>query len=243
MGKNDGAFYVYILYKDIDFFLPFYVGKGKGRRITEHNAEVINNRCKNNIKGKYIKAALSDHGYVPRKIVWCGHSEDDAFSEERRQIALYGRVDLGTGCLSNLTDGGEGVSGRTGELHSRFGAEVSAETRAKISSANKGRSSPNKGVRASDELRAKMSASAKARVAREITEGEWGYQMRGKTHSTKTRAAMSASHTGKKHRPVSDVARENLRNARLGKKASDSARMAMSDAGKRRWAKIKAEIS
>jgi hypothetical protein len=29
-----------------------------------------------------------------------------------RLIAFYGRIDNGTGCLRNLTDGGEGVTGR-----------------------------------------------------------------------------------------------------------------------------------
>ena len=36
-------------------------------------------------------------------------TEAEAFDEEKRLIALYGRKDLGMGPLCNLTDGGEGA--------------------------------------------------------------------------------------------------------------------------------------
>jgi hypothetical protein len=39
-------------------------------------------------------------------------SECSAWEEEKRLISLYGRIDRKTGCLRNLTDGGEGPSGR-----------------------------------------------------------------------------------------------------------------------------------
>jgi hypothetical protein len=42
-----------------------------------------------------------------------GLPEDLAFDYEKRLILFYGRKDLGTGLLKNMTDGGEGVSGYT----------------------------------------------------------------------------------------------------------------------------------
>ena len=54
-------------------------------------------------------------------------SEDEAFDLEIKLIAEYGRKDLGTGCLLNFTDGGEGLS------------NPSKETREKISQANIGK--------------------------------------------------------------------------------------------------------
>jgi hypothetical protein len=66
-------------------------------------------------------------------------SEADAFAAEKFLIAYYGRKDLGTGCLRNLTDGGEGSVGavRTEEFRrkvsdARKGVTLSEETCRKI---------------------------------------------------------------------------------------------------------------
>lgn len=60
------------------------------------------------------------------------------------------KIDLGTGILRNLTDGGEGSSGCKRKCHT-------PETRAKISKALSGRTSPNFGKTATPETRANMS--------------------------------------------------------------------------------------
>lgn len=74
---------------------PYYIGKGHGRRaFTKHgNVPLPNDKSKIVI--------LSD-----------GLSEATAHAEEKRLIALHGRIDMGTGCLRNRTDGGEGQCGR-----------------------------------------------------------------------------------------------------------------------------------
>lgn len=59
-------------------------------------------------------------------------SEADAFQAEMLNIYLYGRIDQGTGCLRNRTDGGEGITYWTGK-------NLYKETKAKISLANKGK--------------------------------------------------------------------------------------------------------
>ena len=68
-------------------------------------------------------------------------TEEEAFALEQYCIALYGRVDLGTGILRNLTNGGEGMSG----------FDVPVETRRRISAGNKGK-------KLSDEHKRKISA-------------------------------------------------------------------------------------
>lgn len=44
-------------------------------------------------------------------IVYDSLTEQDAFQKESSLIAHYGRRDTGTGCLMNMSDGGEGNSG------------------------------------------------------------------------------------------------------------------------------------
>ena len=73
---------------------PYYIGKGKKNRATsgKHYVPIPSN--KSNIR--FIKENLS---------------EDDAFMWEVFWIVEFGRIDLGTGCLRNLTDGGDGPTG------------------------------------------------------------------------------------------------------------------------------------
>jgi hypothetical protein len=86
----------------------YYIGKGTGRR------------------------AYEEHAIHPPKdrsrivILSNDLSESDAFQLEKDLIRQYGRIDLGTGCLHNLTDGGEGWSGlvRTPEHSSKISQKL-----------------------------------------------------------------------------------------------------------------------
>jgi hypothetical protein len=83
----------------------------------------------------------------PRILIQEFPSEEDAFEAEKFLIAYYGRIDLGTGCLRNLTDGGEGTSNPDEETRrkireARAKQTFSDETRRKISISGKGRKYP-----------------------------------------------------------------------------------------------------
>jgi len=85
-------------------------------------------------------------------------SEELAFEGEKMLIAYYGRIDQETGCLRNLTDGGEGIVGKSEEQRRKIGEaqrgkRVSEETRRKQSEAARRR--PH--LRASEETRRKIS--------------------------------------------------------------------------------------
>ena len=130
-------FYTYI-YRDprpTKMRQPVYVGKGQGRRAWQHwEKRRYHNTAFNN-----FLTLLRREGLEPIiEIVQDGLEEAEAFFEEIRLIALYGRRDLKTGSLFNLTDGGEGFAGavRTESWRARMSAAMSTEAQVLRSSTN-----------------------------------------------------------------------------------------------------------
>lgn len=92
---------------------PYYVGKGQGRRWRDTHSVAVPPKD----RVRFVAEGLS---------------ESDAFALEKTLILKYGRIDLGTGILRNLTSGGEG-------------ATPGPETRQKLSDAKKGKKPNNYG--------------------------------------------------------------------------------------------------
>jgi hypothetical protein len=123
-------FYTYLWLREDG--TPYYVGKGKGNRGFTS-------------KGHGVHRPISKDHIVLHPV----ESESEAFETEIALIWYYGRKDNGTGCLRNLTDGGEGTSGKPKESRERIskalkgnkhglGHKHTAEVRAVISEARKG---------------------------------------------------------------------------------------------------------
>jgi hypothetical protein len=122
MAKQYNDYYTYAYLREDR--TPYYIGKGRGKRIYSKNRSIKAPKDKSLIL--YLKKNLT---------------EAEAFKHEVYMIYVLGRKDLGTGILRNRTDGGEGASG----------AVISEETKKKISVANTGENNPQYGVPKTDE--------------------------------------------------------------------------------------------
>lgn len=86
-------FYVYVFLRE-DRYTPYYVGKGSGKR------------CYSN---RRVIPRPQDEGRIVK--VKEGLTEEESLNLERTLILFWGRKDIGTGILHNLSDGGDGTSG------------------------------------------------------------------------------------------------------------------------------------
>jgi hypothetical protein len=99
---------------------PFYIGIGS----SEYYNRAYRNKNRTDlwkrisVKGGYEVEILLDN------LTW-----DEACEKEKEFISLYGRIDLKTGCLANMTDGGDGA----------INAIISKEHREKVAEANRKR--------------------------------------------------------------------------------------------------------
>jgi hypothetical protein len=105
---------------------PRYVGKGTGKRAF--------------IRGSHHLRPPKDKSLI---LIFPAATEAEAIASEIVMIDLFGRKDLGTGCLRNFTDGGDGVSGL---VHSE-------DAKRRMSVGHKGRPSWNKGIQPSESTR------------------------------------------------------------------------------------------
>lgn len=136
-------YYVYE-YIDPNTNKPFYIGKGKGDRFLHHIKRLRD--TDNPHKTNKIKKLLHEGTPPIINIIQSGLTESEAFNLENVLIIKLGRVNIKTGILLNLSDGGEGQSGWIpndnyrkkmsnsvkGDKNGMFGKKHTEETKEKI---------------------------------------------------------------------------------------------------------------
>ena len=173
-------YYVYAYLREKDL-TPYYIGKGsKNRAFENHNVKVP----KDPIRIIFLQQNLLEY---------------DAFRLEIAYIKLFGRKDLGSGILRNITNGGEGIAGYR---HTN-------EAKVKISKSSIGREGPWKGKTRSEKTKLKMSLSQAARVRdvdvnSNISKAKKGIPVNlGKTY--KTRVDKGSARSSMKGKPWSEA--------------------------------------
>lgn len=122
-------YYIYS-YSEFENDLPFYIGKGTGNRKNSHLLPCKYLTINTHFYHKLRK--ILDSGLFPIiKILYQNLENIEAKRLERELILKYGRLDLGTGCLTNHTSGGDGCQ------------DISDETRFKMQNAQKGKIIPS----------------------------------------------------------------------------------------------------
>ena len=188
---------------------PYYIGKGTGKRIYSKQRSIKPPKDKSRII--FLKKNLT---------------EEEAFKHEIYMIDVFGRKDLGTGILYNMTDGGEGSSG----------CIPSEESRRKMSEAHKGENHHMYGKTASEETRKKMSESKKGKTLSEESRRKMSDARKGKTHTEETRRKISEANKDKNHpnygKTLSEETKRKMGDARKGRTHSEETKRKLSEAKK-----------
>lgn len=222
-----------------------YVGKSTvpERRYEEH---IVDRR--HSYKSHWIHSLLQQN-LKPLCVILETLEANDGWQRREKYWIAYGHEQGWP--LTNLTDGGDGVCGRTGWRHTeetkrkigdanrgRKLPPISEETRQRLSKAGMGRDVSKEtrqrisktliGHSVSEEARCKISKANTGRVFSEEYKRRMSEILTGRVFSEEHRCNISEA--AKNRPPMSKETKQKIREANLGKKHSDETRRKMSEA-------------
>lgn len=154
---EEAKWYIY-RHRRLDTNEIFYIGLGSSK----YYARAVTKYSRNILWTNIISKTEYSIEILVEKL-----TKEDAKELEMFLIELYGRRDLGTGCLANFTNGGDGISGLSEEGRQRKIDKMSGENNHNFG--KKGEESIHYGVKRSKETGDRIS---KANIGREGIKGE-----------------------------------------------------------------------
>ena len=178
-------YYVYVL-SDPETGVPFYVGKGTGRRAWRHETDVrLHGAHWNPMVLSEIKRIHKNGDSVKVDFISSNLLHEEAKVLEIETIAKIGRRNQNTGPLANLTDGGEGTVGRI--------FNHSEKTKEQIRKSMTGKTN-------SEESNAKRRKSMTGRYVGRVMSEDWcakiGKSCKGQERSPEFKKHLSVIRTG-----------------------------------------------
>lgn len=211
-------FYVYIYRDPSNNDMPIYVGKGNGRRAYAHLNRTDNGPLPNKLN------KMKQLGIEPIIEIIPALAEWHAFFMEECLVSMFGRKNNGTGILLNLTDGGEGVSGRVVSPEARIAHSKKIAGKTHTDATKLKMSKAKQGVAKTKEHKANQAAAMKGKKPAKTTIDAVKLANTGRTHTVEQKLLMS---TLAKKRGRSDQHAANLTASHVGKTRSEETKQKM----------------
>lgn len=203
-------YYVYLLLDPTNFYLPFYIGKGKDGRCEKH---LIENLQQSDNKRKHYKICqIRNKGFEPKILIWQDNMyESDAYDLEEELIKKFGRKKIDPdGILTNLCMGNR----PPGFIY----CQDQEAFRKKISLKMTGENNPFYGKTHSDETKRIIGEKSKQKIYTNEYRKKISDAMIGREMTDEHKSNISASLKGK---PKSDEHRKKIGDIHRGKVISD----------------------